>query len=67
MPTPVFTHGERVVITDSIDDFYNGKNGVIIDDEFRNYIGDYVYVVKLTEGYEIEFTRDELTAEEDYE
>lgn len=65
LKSPVFNRGEFVVITDSIDDHYNGKYGVVIDEEYRNYIGDYVYVVKLNDGYEMDFTADELTAEED--
>lgn len=62
----IFNLGEHVVVTDSVDDHYNGKSGVIVDDEYRNYISEHVYVVKLEDGYEMEFTADELTAEEDY-
>lgn len=65
--SPVFNNGEHVVITDSVDDHYNGKTGIVIEEQFRNYISDYVYVVRLDDGYDVEFTKDELTAEEDYE
>jgi hypothetical protein len=64
--SPVFNRGENVVITNSIDDHYNGKTGVVMDDEFRNYLSDYIYVVKMDDGYDAEFTADEMTAEEDY-
>lgn len=65
--TPVFTSGERVIVTDPVDDHYEGKTGVIMDEIFRNYLSDYVYVVSMDDGYEVEFSADELTAEVDYE
>lgn len=65
--TPVFMSGERVIITDPIDNHYEGKSGTVMEEIFRNYISDYVYVVQVDDGYEVEFCADELTAEEDYE
>ena len=65
--SPVFSVGEAVVVTDSIDDHYNGMNGIVVEEIFRNYISDYVYVVKVEDGYQIEFMADELTASNDIE
>jgi hypothetical protein len=49
-----------------VDDFYEGKTGVITEDEYRDYIGQYVYYVRLdNDGYEMEFTADELILDED--
>jgi hypothetical protein len=37
-----------------------------MQEEYRSYINEYVYYVRLDEdGYEMEFTADELTLEED--
>ena len=65
--SPVFSVGEAVVVTDSIEDHYNGMNGIVVEEIFRNYISDYVYVVKVEDGYQIEFMADELTASDDIE
>ena len=65
--SPVFNVGEAVVVTDSIEDHYNGMNGIVVEEIFRNYISDYVYVVKVEDGYQIEFMADELTASDDIE
>jgi len=65
--SPVFSVGEAVVVTDSIEDHYNGMNGIVVEEIFRNYISDYVYVVKVEDGYQIEFMADELTASNDIE
>jgi hypothetical protein len=63
---PVFNRGEPVVISEPVDDFYDGKTGIVTDEEYRDYIGQYVYFVKLdNDGYEIEFTADELMLNED--
>jgi len=63
---PVFKCGEHVIITEPVDDFYEGKTGTVTDEEYRDYIGQYVYYVRLdNEGYEMEFTADELMLEED--
>lgn len=65
--TPVFNVGEAVVVTDSIEEHYNGMAGTVVEEIFRNYISDYVYVVKVDDGYEVEFNAEELTAAEDLE
>lgn len=65
--SPVFSVGEAVVVTDSIEDHYNGMNGIVVEEIFRNYISDYVYVVKVEDGYQVEFMADELTASDDIE
>jgi len=65
--SPVFSVGEAVVVTDSIEDHYNGMNGIVVEEIFRNYISDYVYVVKVEDRYQIEFMADELTASNDIE
>lgn len=65
--SPVFSVGEAVVVTDSIEDHYNGMNGIVVEEIFRNYISDYVYVVKVEDGYQVEFMADELTASNDIE
>ena len=65
--SPVFSVGEAVVVTDSIEDHYNGMNGIVVEEIFRNYISDYVYVVKVEDGYQIEFMANELTASNDIE
>ena len=65
--SPVFSVGEAVVVTDSIEDHYNGMNGIVVEEIFRNYISDYVYVVKVEDGYQVEFMADELTASTDIE
>jgi hypothetical protein len=65
--SPVFSVGEAVVVTDSIEDHYNGMNGIVVEEIFRNYISDYVYVVKVDDGYQVEFMADELTASNDIE
>jgi hypothetical protein len=63
---PVFKHGELVVISHPVDDHYLDMTGVVIEKEYRNYINDYIYYVKLhNDGYEMGFTEDELTLEED--
>jgi hypothetical protein len=63
---PVFNRGEQVIISEPVDDFYEGKTGVITEDEYRDYIGQYVYYVRLdNDGYEMEFTADELMLDED--
>jgi ribonuclease BN (tRNA processing enzyme) len=63
---PVFTHGEMVVITHPVDDHYLDMTGVVMEEEYRDYINEYVYYVRLdNDGYEMEFTADELTLEED--
>lgn len=64
--SPVFQYGETVVITDPVDDFYLNKTGVVVQEEYRNYLSDYVYYVKIdNDGYEVEFTADELTLDEE--
>jgi hypothetical protein len=63
---PVFNLGENVIITDAIDDHYNGKTGVVVEDDFRPYIGDYVYVIKMDDGYEAEFTADEISSDDQW-
>ena len=65
--SPVFSVGEAVVVTDSIEDHYNGMYGIVVEEIFRNYISDYVYVVKVEDGYQVEFMADELTASNDIE
>lgn len=65
--SPVFNSGERVIITDPVDPHYEGKTGTVVEEIFRNYLSEYVYVVHVEDGYEVEFCADELTAEEDYE
>ncbi len=65
--SPVFSVGEAVVVTDSVEDHYNGMNGIVVEEIFRNYISDYVYVVKVEDGYQVEFMADELTASNDIE
>jgi signal peptidase I len=62
---PVFSVGETVVITDPVDDHYADMGGVIVEEIFRNYLSEYVYVVKVDDGYEVEFSADELTAVDD--
>lgn len=63
---PVFKHGEMVVITHPVDDHYLDMTGVVMEEEYRDYINEYVYYVRLDkDGYEMEFTADELTLEED--
>lgn len=64
---PTFNSGERVIVTNPVDDHYEGKTGVILEEIFRNYMSEYVYVVSMDDGYEVEFSADELTAEVDYE
>lgn len=60
--TPVFNIGEAVIITDPVDDHYINMNGVVVEEIFRNYLSDYVYVVRVDDGYEVEFSAEELTA-----
>lgn len=64
---PVFVSGERVVVTNPSDNHYEGKAGTVVDEIFRNYVSEYVYVIRVDDGYEVEFSADELTAVEDYE
>ena len=64
---PVFTNGERVIITNPVDQYYEGKGGIILEEIFRNYLSEYVYVVKIDDGYEVEFSAEEMTAETDFE
>jgi hypothetical protein len=63
--SPVFNVGESVVVTDSVDDHYIGMEGVVMEEIFRNYISDYVYVVQVKDGYAVEFNADELTSLDD--
>ena len=53
--SPVFNYGEHVIVTNPVDDHYLNKTGMVIEDEYRSYISDYVYVVKMDDGYEMEF------------
>ena len=62
--SPVFNYGEHVIVTNPVDDHYLNKTGMVVEDEYRSYISDYVYVVKMDDGYEMEFTADELTPED---
>jgi|AACY02.15.fsa_nt_gi hypothetical protein len=64
---PVFINGERVIITNPVDQYYEGKGGIILEEIFRNYLSEYVYVVKIDDGYEVEFSAEEMTAETDFE
>ena len=63
----VFINGERVIITNPVDQYYEGKGGIILEEIFRNYLSEYVYVVKIDDGYEVEFSAEEMTAETDFE
>lgn len=66
LKAPVFNRGEQVIISEPADDFYEGKTGTVTDDEYRDYIGQYVYYVRLdNDGYEMEFTADELMLDEE--
>jgi len=63
---PVFKYGEQVIVTDPIDTHYQDKTGVVVADEFRSYLNDYVYYVKLDQdGYEMDFEANELTPDAD--
>jgi len=62
----VFNYGENVIVTDPVDAHYLNKTGMVVEDEYRPYISDYVYVVKLDDGYDAEFTADELSLDEDF-
>ena len=55
-----------MVITHPVDDHYLDMTGVVMEEEYRDYINEYVYYIRLDkDGYEMEFTADELTLEED--